>query len=834
MAVGMGASTDWSLLPVVALRHAGFPLDVLEPLAEPGARDRSAALRAAAGQAVAAGERLGRKLRGTPEAAAVGSRIGMLAPLPEDVPYAEEYRRARTALVAAWERYEAEYQRRLTDGRTYVATAFRENPSLREVLLLSNDAHYDHFAAWLDRAVETFGKRDRKMADLLVRYLQRVASKNETTAHFGPIAAGRLSSGATGVGWRDAGAQRRRTVLSYWAAEALADSLSRRQGLRPSVRPRRRPLAFPGERRITVYAPTTTTGFLADWRFERTADEPVPPRHLWLLERCDGERSVAELRREWPFGDRDGGFDATLADLAARDWVVDRFEIPVGVADPLRALSGALPAADTSADAAEAHRTVGGLARSLADFEAAPHPGRAAALTAVKEEFTALTGAEPNRGEGRHYADRAIFYEECHSRVEGLTLGPDVERLLTEEMAPVYDLILAGPRLRVRRERTILADWVARRFGAERAVPLARFYEGYFEDRDTLLAACASVDGELAALDDTITDALLADAPPDAAEIEVSADRLGELAAVRPDDPAVVCNPDVLLAAGSAAEVAAGRVTAVLGECHAVRELLCHASYAPLLAEREPDLAWLAHEAYQRMLRPEEILCDLVRSHPNKTGAQLLFPIPDVEITGRSAKPRDQVLTPDRLYVLLCGGRVELRARGMEQRLRPLSVPAGGQSIRQDPLAPLGFPRHYGGVSLRSRNRDRMPRIRCGRVILRRASWRVPSTAFRGKRPFPGTGVADAADFHAVQELRERLGLPRHLFAKAPGEPKPLYLDLDAPLLVKQFCRTARAATGPVELGEMLPGPDQLWLDLEGRGHTAEFRYAVFSGREGE
>ncbi|MCX4692887.1 lantibiotic dehydratase [Streptomyces sp. NBC_01408] len=831
----VGSHARWSLLPVVALRHAGFPLSALDPLAGSGALEATGERRKLLDEARAAGAALREHLRGTAEFSSLGPRIGMLAALADDIPGSEAYVRARAELVARWERYEAEHQERMEAGRSHVAAAFRENDALREVLLLSNDAHFEHFAAWLDRGVTVFGKRDRKMADLLVRYLQRVTSKNETTAHFGPIAAGRLVPGSTGVDWRDGGEPRRRTYFSHWAAELLAEALSGSPGLRPMVRPRRRPLVFTEDAgRVVAYAPTTTTGFLADWRFERTADEAVPPGHIWLLDRCDGERTVAELRRGWPFGGQNGGFDATLADLTERDWAVARFEIPVGVADPLEALRDALPAADASPDAARAHRVVARLVRLLADFTEAPHRARPAALAAVKQEFTALSGAEPNRGEGRHYADRAVLYEECHSRVEDLTLGSDIERLLTEELAPVYDLILAGPRLRVRRERKILADWIVRRFGAQRRVPLAEFYAGYFEDRDLLLVECDAVDRELEELDDTITDAMLADAHPGSTEVRVTAGRLRDLAAVRPDDPAVVCNPDVLLAAGSARDIEEGRVTAVLGECHAVRELLCHASYAPLLAEREPDLAELAHEAYQRMLSPDEVLCDVVRSHPNKTGAQLRFPVPDVEITGKSGKDRRHVLTPGQLYVVVRDGRAELRAEGIGQRLRPLSVPAGGRSIRQDPLAPLGFPRHYGGVSLRSRNRDRMPRISYGRTVLRRASWRVPAAGFRGSRPFPGAGDGDAADFHAVQELRERLGLPRHLFAKVPGEPKPLYVDLDAPLLVRQLCRRARGAAGKTELSEMLPGPDQLWLSLDGQGHTAELRYAVFSQPEAE
>jgi hypothetical protein len=812
----------WKLLPVVALRQAGFPVDLLDGLADPRSQVRAADLRAATARAREVARAMTEKLRGAPELASAGPLVGMLAALPADVPGGQEYRQVQAELAEAWEQFEAGHGQRLRAAQSFVVSRFREDPALREVLLLSNDAHYPRFESWLAEVGDQFGKRERKMTDLLVRYLQRVTTKNETAAHFGPVTTGRVQSGVPGVRWSDDGTGERRVFCAHWAAEEIAATLSRHPGMRPLVRPRRRPLAFSNAGHVNAYAPATTTGFLADWRFEQIADEPVTVAEEWLLERCDGVRTLADLRREWPYSAED--LDETLAGLVARDWVVDRFEIPVGTADPLRALEELLPA-----DAAEARRMVADLAGGLATFGAAEPTARAQALATVKTGFTEATGTAANRGAGRHYADRAIFYEECHSRVRDLTLGPDVERLLAEEMAPVYDLVLAGPRLRMRRERDILAHWMTERFGAGRRVALADFYAGYFADRTALSDQCSEVDNELSRLDERITDVLLAGADPDAAEIVVSEADIAALLAGHPADPVAVCNPDVLLAASSAEHIAAGDFTVVLGECHAVRELLCHSSYAPLLAEREPDLASLTHDAYQSMMDPDEILCDLVRSHPNKTGAQLVFPIPDVEITGRSGKPADQVISPDQLWLMVVDSRVQLRADGVDGRLRPLSVPAGGPSIRQDPLSPLGFPRHFGGVGLRCTNRDHVPRIRHGRVVLRRESWRVPAAALRGGRPIPGTGSGDAADFHAVQELRDTLGLPRHVFAKVPGEPKPLYVDLDAPLLVRQLCRMTRSGNAIVEVSEMLPGPDQLWLDIAGHGHTAELRYAVFS-----
>ncbi len=84
---------------------------------------------------------------------------------------------------------------------------------------------------------------------------------------------------------------------------------------------------------------------------------------------------------------------------------------------------------------------------------------------------------------------------------------------------------------------------------------------------------------------------------------------------------------------------------------------------------------------------------------------------------------------------------------------------------------------------------------------------------------------------HLLQDQAPR---GRHLFARLPDEPKPFYVDLQAPLTVANLARGWLAAAGrpdaevvTVELSEMLPGPDELMLGDE-RGHyTSELRFVA-------
>lgn len=819
----IAGGAGWAALPVVMVRQAGFPLDLLEPLADPWLEAGTARLRDAEAAARGAGE----KLRGRVDSAAVAARTGMLAAVPADVPGAEAYREALARLGEEWRRFEAAHRAALDRGRQAVVDAFRGDAALREVLLLSNDAHYPRFAAWLAGAGRELSSRtDRRMADLLCRYLQRVTAKNETTAHFGPISAAVLAGTGDGPHWSDLGAVRRVGFFTHWAAQALGSVFAADPDLREHLRPRRFPLALVDGGRLRRYAPITRTGLLADWRFDQVDDEALDAERAWVLGRCDGDRTLAELRRQWP-GEHDR-LEALLADLVDRGWLVVDFEIPVGEPDPLAALRAALPPPDGSAAAARAHQVIDSFARRLAGFVAAAPPERAGLLAAMKEAFTEVTGRPANRGDGRIYADRSILFEECHSRAGEFTLGPDLARLVTDDLAPVYRIVLAGARLRTAAEGRVLAEWVTDRFGADRDVPLADFYAGYVLDRSLLGERCQAVDDEVDAVERRIADRLLAGADLGQDEVEVAPDQVRRLVAELPAEPAAVCNPDIMLAAASADAIRAGDYQVVVGECHALRELLCHSSLSPLLAERVPELAELAYEAYQGLLEPDEILCDLARSHPNKTAAQLRFPCPDLEVTGRSGKPRTEVIQPDRLYLRVRDGRLGLYAHGVPQRLRLLTSPAGGRSIRQDPLAPFAFPRHFGGITIPSRL-PHVPRIRTGRLVLRRQTWRVPAERIWRPAGGPG-GPGDAAQFRAVQELRERLRLPRHVFVKLSHEPKPMYVDLDSALLVRQLCRSARQTDEPAEFSEMMPGPEQLWLRVEGRRYTTELRCAVFSG----
>lgn len=91
-------------------------------------------------------------------------------------------------------------------------------------------------------------------------------------------------------------------------------------------------------------------------------------------------------------------------------------------------------------------------------------------------------------------------------------------------------------------------------------------------------------------------------------------------------------------------------------------------------------------------------------------------------------------------------------------------------------------------------------RVTVGKLVVRRARWMAPA----GEEDLP-------------RWAREH-GVPRRVFARSPLERKPRYVDFESPALCRGLARFARGE--PMDFTELLPGPEDCWLD----GHTSELR----------
>lgn len=126
------------------------------------------------------------------------------------------------------------------------------------------------------------------------------------------------------------------------------------------------------------------------------------------------------------------------------------------------------------------------------------------------------------------------------------------------------------------------------------------------------------------------------------------------------------------------------------------------------------------------------------------------------------------------------------------------------------------------------RRKARTPRVSIDRLVVQRAGWRYPAGAIACAR------LKDrAARYAAWREFSAAAQMPRRLFYRLQGELKPLFLDNHSLVYVDLFLDGVRrlAPQAEVDLGEMLPGPDECWVtDSEGARYTAELRLGAFCG----
>ena len=258
---------------------------------------------------------------------------------------------------------------------------------------------------------------------------------------------------------------------------------------------------------------------------------------------------------------------------------------------------------------------------------------------------------------------------------------------------------------------------------------------------------------------------------------------------------------DVQIAARNVADVARGEYVAVIGDMHPGANPMMQG----FLAHRHPDVPRLLSMVEAAIGRGVPLL--LPPYGPGLGVDARTAPVTAEDHIHIAAMPDTRAPQPRRTWLpqelLVDGG--DLVDRSGQLRI-PL-VDAFGMAmfiaaVRTFELLP--DERHAARVTI-------------GQVVVRRESWSLP----------PGEVPSEPREIPAF--AREH-GMPRRLFTKSPLERKPMYLDVESPALARIFCRHARRAAAeaphsPIRFTEMLPTPEQCWLDdLEGNRYVSELR----------
>lgn len=706
--------------------------------------------------------------------------------------WGERWSNALAARDAAHERLSETFDGELAEARSRLHVIAADE-RFREAVLLSSPEVYAIGLASYERRFDAHARpsKVRHFEGRLYAYVQRFCTKNDTTSFFGPIDYGRIDDDqaeAFTIQRTPGGPPARRlTRLSWWAADALAETISADDAVRPHL----------------VARLATGCELQASGRLAVLGREPVAlaAADAGLLTVVDGARTADEVC------DAAGGAPAARLESFVRAGVVKtRIELPTSTFDPLLSLQAAVAALPPAAGAPWL-ALLDELAADLEAFADAAAPAKLALLERVEERFASTTGQPARRGQGRTYADRLVLYDEAQGDVVDCVLGAPMSHELVRRMRPALDLCAWYSTLVQRGCRRRAHDLLRERHGDE-PQPYLTFVAELERD-----AAVADVLAEPAieAFRDRLQE--IARAAERDGRIRLRAEDLRELAV---DVPAgTLVSPDIFVAASDPDAIARGDYEIVIGELHYGAQVCCH--FLTFHPERDAVAARLCDALPEP--EPGELRASFVHGRWQGKTFYLEPPGVAVELRGRSQKPRGEVVPVSDLEIHSAGDGVELRSRSRDTVLRthPGDPRAVANWLFGTP--PVIAPDIVLGAFT--------PRVEIDGTVLTRARWELDaaelSSVLAGRR---GADLMTAA-----QIVRAEHGLPERCFVRVASERKPFFVDL-ANLFALEQLVTLVSSGGKVVLSEVLPRPEQWWLRGPGT-RSNEWRMTLVAGGQG-
>jgi hypothetical protein len=518
------------------LRGAGFPVDGLNRVADPG---------------------LGQAADALPAAAAAG-------------------------MVPAWFEESFAESRRLLVGRIREILA---EDGFRAAVAAQNLAALHRLDDHMNGGPGSTGTRKRRAERTIVSYWQRYCAKNDTIGWFGPFGWGRFGERTS----MDAGpepAAERRWYFESWALDVFAEWLAAEPELRPwAIARAQASCHLAGEMLYRPFAPPLHLEE-RDRQLLALCDGTRACREVALDARRDRRTGI------WTEAE---GLRA-LEDLRRRGLITIGFELPLSLR-PERELRAWLERKGAPAQLERALAGLDRLGQGRLQVAAATDSGQLeAALSGLDGTFSELTGAAPTRHAGQTYGSRTLLFPDCRRDVE-ISIGP---RLLAEIAAPLQLVVTSARWLTTQLaswfEREFAAAYErARRQTGEERVGLART-----DFLRLLTPAAAPVELLARQHADRWADLLLTGQQQDhhvvhrADELR-DAVRSAFAPAGRAWTLARYHSPDLLVAAESAEVLDAGRFEVVLGELHPAHNTLLIANEVDLHAD--PDEIRRAFEA---------------------------------------------------------------------------------------------------------------------------------------------------------------------------------------------------------------------------------------------
>lgn len=800
----------WEILPIVAVRATGFPIEDLHQLRYPCttrlalsilahevemAALRHTLLTSEFPQAVACVRQHGVEHRLLAKLSACRHAVGYWT----ETSQLEETCQQLQTLPGLLDRWNALFHSRQQLEKLLTQTWETEHAARRqtlrrlgaqtkiqEAIYLSNPSVYASLQRYLSTSPAGENSATRKFERRLVSYLQRFCTKNETQSFFGPINYATLAPDQPEVlqlRYASETLQQRCAFPSQWMVEAMAAAISAEPELRFFLRPRRATHCLLGEN-YTLTFPMSSTIRVLD------------AQQAWLFEHADGRRTVRELAQ----ASREDCLKTWQRLEQLQRWaaIVLPVLIPGDTSDPLGYLQNWLANVPESPARTRWQTTLHQLHTLIEKFAATPFPQRTSLLDQMEILFTSACGQKAHRGAGAMYVDRSLLFEECLGNLEQCSIGGSLAHQLTHKLQPILNLWYVYGHLQMQRDQRIAYQlWQRLRTSSTHTVPLLAYLHAAQNEiehsvlpgedetatllqRLRTLVSCRS-DGHIARL--SYTD--LPRAPVEHAYTSL----------------------DVMIASERISALQQGNYQIILGEGHALPLLLVFPT-AHFLEEEQRDALKRAFSAKITAPDSTTITAQVLVTRKNK-----IFPymLTDSQIELRPFYSDTRAIPVAAVEVYESAGTLALRAEGRDLRLH---TSLKRLSEQFDPLAPFAFP----GVRPPTIDLgEHTPRIEVDGIVCQRERWTLPTT------PIKTQGLKGCELFLKVWRWKELHGLPQEVFVRAPHEPKPIYIDFCNYFLHELLCRMADGCDFLV-LSEMLPHSQQLWLGQENEHYSCELR----------
>lgn len=717
------------------------------------------------------------------------------------------------------------YEQALATGSVQVLRAIQE---------LLGDERYQEAITWQNRQAAEIGlsrflqtapdqpqnNKDRRREEFLATYIQRYTVKNDSIGFFGPIGWAQFQADADTMQITPGPTllATRQVYFEEWAITALAERLSQDEAFRPWFVPRLMPFLW-----------------VEGTCLHLQVGDPIPltRAEAATYQACDGHKTTHQIAQALLADPRsDLSSEAALYDILQKGHDARRlvwaFSVPTEDAHPEKHLRRQLEQISDPELRQKALRPLNELEAARTTItQAAGQPAHlATALAALDDTFTRLTEQAATRHSGATYAARTLVYEDCGRDITialgdelRAALAPPLNLLLTSarwytyETARRYRQALRKLFLQVRTQLPGQAEatrldfatywlWAQALFFGDGPLPTDMLDTLFQRKWETILAL-----------------------PDNQRHVHYTSQQLqaGVEAQFRAPHSGWQLgryhNPDVMLAAASAADIRQGNYQFVLGEFH----LGFNSLTSSTLLNQHPQPDELRRQVRLDLSDPQ------------------IMPLTSRQQSGQTARTQFLATSADDLRLLFAADSWPV-AESYSLPISELVVIDTGRELQvqtrdgRHRFDIIDLFAHFIGSVILDKfklvgTRPHTPRITLDKLVVRRESWR-----FRAEDIGVGAEGGDAAaDFLALQRWQQLHQLPRFVFVKTPLEKKPLYLDFDSPLYGRIFSRLVRQAQATdlpdphLTITEMLPTHDNLWLpDAADQRYTSEMRLVAF------